>query len=126
MSGGSVKCLPRSPCRRCGKAHSNRNGYCDQHQEYAVGWVVRQKVKTTTERGYGHAWRKLRAIILARDKHCCVPCSIKGFVAVAHAVDHIIPKENGGTDLHSNLQAICKDCHAEKTKGESIKGRKKW
>jgi 5-methylcytosine-specific restriction protein A len=49
-----------------------------------------------------------------------------GFVVVAHAVDHIKPKEQGGTDSHANLQSICKACHKAKTQTESIHGSKKW
>lgn len=32
--------------------------------------------------------------------------------------DHIVPKHRGGTDDYSNLQSLCKSCHANKTAQE--------
>ena len=70
-------------------------------------------------RGYGHAWRKLRDRVLKRDRYLCQPCERKNFVSIASSVDHIVPKSRGGTDDMSNLQAICEECHKEKTTVES-------
>lgn len=70
--------------------------------------------------GYGTAWDKLRVRILARDAYSCVPCRERdGAIRPAHAVDHIVPKSQGGTDAMSNLQAICTDCHQQKTLEEA-------
>lgn len=122
----AVNCLPMSPCRRCGKAHINRNGYCADHQELAVGWRKRQVGKTTTERGYGHAWRKLGDRIYLRDRATCYVC--KRLVLRSEAdIDHKIPKEFGGTDDESNLGVICrKPCHQNKTREESLRGRQMY
>ncbi len=73
---------------------------------------------TPAERGYGHAWRKLRAIILERDEGLCQECRRAGRVTVATQVDHIKPKAIGGTDDPANLAAICKPCHDEKSRRE--------
>jgi hypothetical protein len=35
--------------------------------------------------------------------------------AVSTDVDHIIPKELGGTDAEENLQGLCHECHSFKT-----------
>jgi 5-methylcytosine-specific restriction protein A len=40
------------------------------------------------------------------------------------AVDHIVPKAQGGQDTDDNLQGICGDCHSEKTAKESAAARK--
>ena len=116
--------LPKTPCRRCGVAHANRNGYCNLHQALAIGWQQRQAGKTTKQRGYGYAWQLLCKTIKARDKFMCVLCATLGFVSRVYAVDHIIPKAQGGTDDPHNLQSICKACHKEKTQQESLAGRK--
>lgn len=71
--------------------------------------------RSSTERGYGHAWRKLRTTILKRDGHQCQPCKRKGRLTAATQVDHIVPKAKHGTDHPSNLQAICDECHEAKT-----------
>jgi len=43
----------------------------------------------------------------------------------AHAVDHIRPKSQGGTDDIENLRAICKACHQAKTQEESNRKKSK-
>jgi len=75
-------------------------------------------------RGYGTAWDKLRARILA-DEPLCRACRARGRVTEAKHLDHITPKAQGGTDDESNLQPLCPDCHAEKSnrdRGFAIKG----
>jgi 5-methylcytosine-specific restriction enzyme A len=74
---------------------------------------------TTTERGYGYAWQKLRIRILERDHGLCQVCAAQGRVSIARDVDHIVNKAQGGTDAESNLQAICPPCHTAKTARES-------
>src|SRR5690349_4431915 len=67
------------------------------------------------ERGYGTAWEKLRLVVLERDQRLCQPCLKQDRVSPAHAVDHIKPKAQGGTDDLDNLQSICRTCHQDKT-----------
>lgn len=71
------------------------------------------------ERGYGARWRKIRALVLARDRALCQPCLSFSRVTPAYAVDHILNKASGGSDALDNLQAICAECHAEKTAQEA-------
>jgi len=114
---------PPKICRAqgCSAATRNKNGFCDQHQHLHVnhGWSRRQKGTTTTKRGYGASWRKIRKIALDRDQFCCVLCRAAGKIAPAHAVDHIVPKTSGGTDALSNLQSLCRSCHKAKTQQEA-------
>ena len=82
---------PLSPCGHpfCpGRAVPGTGGRCESHRRDR--WAGRASV---TERGYGHAWRLLRAKILARDAGLCTRCG-----ASANQVDHIQPKHKGGTD----------------------------
>lgn len=72
---------------------------------------------TTTQRGYGASWRKLRDWILSKEP-CCRPCRQAGRTRLAAAVDHILPKADGGSDDESNLQPICDECHRMKTARE--------
>jgi len=71
------------------------------------------------ERGYGTAWDKLRRRILARDQYLCHPCRKAQAITPATQVDHIVSKAKGGTDDESNLQAICGECHKQKTAQEN-------
>lgn len=72
------------------------------------------------ERGYGSAWVRLRAQVLARDHGLCRPCLMAGRTTAATSVDHIVPKIEGGSDDPVNLQAICTSCHATKSAYEGF------
>lgn len=45
----------------------------------------------------------------------CVECERKGFIRAATVPDHIVALVNGGEDTEANLQALCEDCHRDKT-----------
>lgn len=111
--------LAMSPCRRCRKAHGNRNGYCDVHQSLAIVWNKSRTNKSAERNGSTRAWRTLRRSVLLRDRYTCRVCGALG----VNEVDHIKAKALGGTDDPDNLQAICCDCHKEKTVRESVEGR---
>lgn len=61
---------------------------------------------------------------MLRDGGICQVCLAKGIVKEAKEVDHIIPKVQGGTDEDKNLQAICTQCHQQKTAMESSEGQR--
>ena len=67
----------------------------------------RPRQLSSTQRGYGHRWRKLRLAVLARDGYGCHYCG-----GLADSVDHVIPKSQGGTDDPSNLVAACIECNS--------------
>ena len=79
--------------------------------------------RTRQARGYGRMWEKLRAAALARDSHLCQPCARAGRVTPAAEVDHILPQAKGGADTLENTQAICTDCHKEKTAREAAEAQ---
>jgi len=58
--------------------------------------------------GSTRQWRKLRAQILARDRHRCRICG-----QTATHVDHVRSIVSGGTDHPSNLRALCATCNLE-------------
>lgn len=61
----------------------------------------------------------MRKRILARDQGLCQVCLRLGRIELAREVDHLLAKAEGGTDDESNLQAICRQCHAVKTAFEA-------
>jgi 5-methylcytosine-specific restriction protein A len=65
----------------------------------------------TAERGYGAAWRRLRAARLAIHPFCEAP----GCTSEATDVDHVTAKAKGGADDAANLMSLCHACHSKKT-----------
>lgn len=73
-------------------------------------------------------WRNIRKSIWQRDNGLCqkqrydtgLPCLASG-----EAVDHIVPRAQGGDHSPSNLQVLCKYHHDQKTAQESADGRRK-
>lgn len=80
-------------------------------------------IESNTERGYGSAWRRLRALVVNRDRGLCQCCLAAHRVTVADECDHIVPKHKGGTDDLSNLQMLCRLCHADKTAREAAEAQ---
>lgn len=97
-------------------------GYCARHADQSVGWQRSHGGQGSTQRGYGYRWQKLRERVMQRDQGLCQCGDCLGGekrVRIAHHVDHIIPKSQGGTDDLNNLQAINRECHKQKTAREN-------
>jgi hypothetical protein len=89
--------------------------------------VAALNTRTTTERGYGTQWQKLRAWWLGQHPLCGdresgsssqhSVCAASGRVVAATVVDHIVPHRGDESLLHDvkNLQSLCKPCHDRKT-----------
>lgn len=83
------------------------------------------KVKTldtkagTTEMERGRAWMAKRERVATRHGYKCAMCG-RLWVSYRDQIDHIVPREQGGTNEESNLQPLCtQPCHAEKTAAEA-------
>ncbi|WP_329755241.1 HNH endonuclease signature motif containing protein [Stenotrophomonas maltophilia] len=61
-------------------------------------------------------WRRLRAVVLAREPLCRC-CAGQGRVRPATEVDHIDGDDSNNAD--SNLQPLCRPCHSAKTAREN-------
>ena len=62
----------------------------------------------------GPDWARIRARVLRESKYVCAECKGDG----ACEVDHIVSRRNGGSNDYSNLQALCRTCHARKSSNE--------
>ncbi|WP_460501466.1 HNH endonuclease, partial [Hymenobacter agri] len=64
-------------------------------------------------------WRALRLAQL-RKEPCCRTCGEQGRVTPATVVDHMVPYREGADFFDAtNLQSLCKRCHARKSAQES-------
>ena len=106
------------PCSAPGCPELVRSGrYCDQHQTEVTRKYDRER-GSSTERGYGANWQKLRKMILNRSPICEDPFGLHqeyGELVQANEVDHVTPLKDGGTNEMDNLQALCRSCHSRKT-----------
>jgi len=108
--------MPRTqkrPCRYPGCPNLCDSGvYCREHSSFSADRLR----GNATERGYGSRWRTARGRFL-RKHPLCAECLRQGKLSPATVVDHIIP-HRGDMKLfwdESNWQALCKDCHDQKT-----------
>lgn len=89
----------------------------------APGWAA-QHTESSTARGYGYAWQQAVKRIRARDCDLCQQCVREGGpIGTYAAVDHKVPKFEGGSDDDSNLEVICETHHTAKTAEESRRAR---
>jgi 5-methylcytosine-specific restriction protein A len=104
--------------------------YCDKHRRPDPGSFADPDRGTRHARGYGSQWDKKRERILIRDQGLCQECLRNGRLTevgvkkFSYYCDHIVPKEDGGSDDDDNLQALCRSCHTAKTDQEKNRGRR--
>lgn len=105
---------PRTPCRTRGcPSLVTIPGHCNKHNDNKWG-----RPTVTPPGRYGNAWRKRRKAKLAANPTCTCTMhhpSCCNQTAPATEVHHLIRIRDGGRDEDSNLQALCKQCHAYHT-----------
>ena len=86
------------------------------------GTVRVDRRKSSHNRGYDGRWRKLRDAY--KTEHpLCEHCILNMTVTTATEIDHIKPFNGLNDPLRldpSNLQSLCRSCHATKTHTERI------
>jgi len=107
------------PCTHagCGKLVRDGSGRCEAHPVKV--WA---KKDNSPARVTGRRLQKLRADLFRRQP-LCVLCRARGLVTPATQRDHIVPLFDGGADEDSNVQALCRPCHDEKSQAESARAR---
>lgn len=80
--------------------------------------AILKTVPGATPRQRGRPWARRRAAWL-REHPLCAHCLQAGRVRAAAEVDHVVPLQHGGQDDDSNLQSLCRECHAAKTATEA-------
>lgn len=73
--------------------------------------------RSSTARGYGQDWRRVRLQVLASEPLCRI-CSAEGRVTAATDVDHIEAFDGIADPLRlalTNLRPLCRPCHMART-----------
>lgn len=102
-------------CRYCGNAiPAMRKHYCsdlcNMYFKYAA-----HDTKVNSLRRFLHKHYKFQCAVCESKLAYSVPSGLE-LPVYSGEVDHIIPLKDGGKHLVSNLQLLCADCHAKKTK----------
>jgi 5-methylcytosine-specific restriction endonuclease McrA len=84
-----------------GADRSNRSA--SQRNPYAAG-------RPSDPFYHTKVWQQLRKRVMIRDLYVC-QIKLPGCTVLASVADHIVPREQGGTDLEDNLRAACARCH---------------
>ena len=82
-------------------------------EENRRGPTLRERKKTTTERGYGWDWQRFREGFIAKYRLCTL-CLCRGRSVLGRVVDHVEPHKGNDTLRLEwrNLQTLCPQCHA--------------
>lgn len=103
---------PLQPCKTAGCNGLTREAYCtacSKRQGRTDG-----KRPSAAGRGYGAAWKRLRALKL-RETPLCEQCAEMGRDEPATVVHHLDPISSGGKVLCpiERLQSVCLPCHSK-------------
>lgn len=120
--------MPTLPLPRCSVAGCNERtfkrgkSYCLRHQRE----IYKEDAKFNADPFYwSKAWRAVRARQLLKQS-LCEECLKIERLTKANTVDHIVPRERGGSDYEeSNLQSLCESCHNKKRAAEKKAGIKR-
>ena len=115
---------PKRPCSRpgCPRLVEPPERYCQEHKAWAEQRRAEaQRLYDQQERDprivefyNSREWKALRRRALERDAYLCQPCLREKRITRADTVHHIVPVTvdwSRRLDL-SNLEAICRRCHA--------------
>ena len=110
---------PARPLRMCNHPGCNKvstERYCPRHER--VPWQHKRSVPRIT----GRALQEARRRLFDEEPHCR-ECLRNGRITPATERDHIIPLKRGGTDTRENTQALCAECHRQKSQAEAAAAR---
>lgn len=87
--------------------------------EYTQDADIALKLLRTLQRPKREYSTTHRIEIAYKSKYLCNSCQT--LLPPTFEIDHIVEIRDGGKDEYSNLQALCPNCHAEKTRANTLK-----
>ncbi|GAA2137821.1 HNH endonuclease signature motif containing protein [Kitasatospora kazusensis] len=104
------------PCLVCGTLTRNPSR-CNTHQ---TEWQAQQDQRrgSASKRGYGSAYRRTAAAVVAKHRtqygSWCPGWGVAAHASTDLTADHVVPKSAGGSDETANLAVLCRSCNARK------------
>jgi 5-methylcytosine-specific restriction protein A len=108
--------MPKKPAKPCPRPGCRHLQPCPIHP--VKPWARNNPV----ERKRGRTLQRERDRLF-NEFPLCVICLKKGIDRAATIRDHIVPLMEGGEDIESNTQGICRECHSVKSQEEAKRGR---
>ena len=106
-------------CAHIGCRTLVHRGRCPAHERPA--WRSEGQAETTRIRG--RQLQRMRFDLWRKDPHCR---ACRRLVRFENAIrDHIVNLREGGQDVESNTQILCRGCSDEKTARESQRGKQR-
>lgn len=85
-------------------------------REHYKNILYKRKNRKWQDSEFDKEYNEVRVTILERDDYKCTECGCDKHLHV----HHIIHRKDGGTNDENNLVTLCKWCHAEKHKDQSV------
>lgn len=104
--------MPRAP-KRCAKVGCKKLAPCPEHKVWQ---------KSSGQRPLPANWKTIKKSAEGYAEKRCYVCNR---IDPSGAVDHKVPRAQGGSDAPGNLGWICPRCHAPKTEAEKKAGRRR-
>jgi 5-methylcytosine-specific restriction protein A len=83
---------------------------CGKEYEREKSRRRRARLGTTSARGYGGDYQRLRAIAIQRQPWCSQCGATQNLTA-----DHIVARADGGANVLSNLRVLCLSCNSARS-----------
>ena len=101
----------RKPCAHPGCPALTDQRYCPEHTRQQHRDYNQHQRRPDSNQVYGRRWRTIRNLYIAAHP-LCEQCLAAGRCVRAEEVHHVVPVAEGGSHADSNLQALCRSCHA--------------
>tara|TARA_Y100000389_G_C17471366_1_gene531533 strand:+ start:12051 stop:12596 length:546 start_codon:yes stop_codon:yes gene_type:complete len=94
---------------------SSAPSYNHAEKEYASVKKIQNSGKKSTKRSVSESKKKY---VASQQNWCCSKCKKK--LTHTFEIDHITRLEHGGNNDVNNLEALCRECHGQKTAFENF------
>lgn len=99
--------MPSSTCQTCHRLIPLGKSHCERHKPRRL----KRNRPSAAKRGLGHEYRTNRDVVLSVSR-VCILCGSTG----ADTADHLLPRDDGGTNALHNLAPAHLSCNSRRQK----------